>query len=152
MSRQIKFRAWDGRRMRTVWKATFVGSNPTVFFTATQYNEPGALPMDDDRLSLMQFTGLQDKAGRDIYEGDILRLDTVIEADMLFDTPERHLRALFKVVYKDDYACFDVEEIEDPEEEPVGGWSLMKDCQNDWEIVGNVYENPELITHVSPQS
>jgi uncharacterized phage protein (TIGR01671 family) len=143
MSRQIKFRAWDGRRMRTVWKATFVGSNPTVFFTATQYNEPGALPMDDDRLSLMQFTGLQDKAGRDIYEGDVVkdRFGRIMQVQwwnfrlcwVAISETNFHHADLY------DWVDFDYEKEEKSSTARV-------------EVIGNVYENPELLTNLPTQS
>jgi uncharacterized phage protein (TIGR01671 family) len=143
MSRQIKFRAWDGRRMSTVWKATFVGSNPTVFFTATQYNEPGALPMDDDRLSLMQFTGLQDKAGRDIYEGDVVkdRFGRIMQVQwwnfrlcwVAISETNFHHADLY------DWVDFDYEKEEKSSTARV-------------EVIGNVYENPELLTNLPTQS
>jgi uncharacterized phage protein (TIGR01671 family) len=129
--------------MRTVWKATFVGSNPTVFFTATQYNEPGALPMDDDRLSLMQFTGLQDKAGRDIYEGDVVkdRFGRIMQVQwwnfrlcwVAISETNFHHADLY------DWVDFDYEKEEKSSTARV-------------EVIGNVYENPELLTNLPTQS
>jgi len=57
MNRQIKFRAWDEKRgMVTITSLNFANNGEFS----------GALP-------LMQFTGLKDKKGNEIYEGDIIQ-------------------------------------------------------------------------------
>ena len=61
MSREIKFRAWD--RQMTLWEE--LCEYPEAIGLALTGGLPGS--------TLMQYTGLKDKNGVEIYEGDIIR-------------------------------------------------------------------------------
>ena len=73
----------------------------------------------------MQFTGLHDKNGKEIYEGDIMKTDS----------GSRQYRRL----PHDDLAsfCFRFS----PEHA-----SLSLDCAAAFEVIGNIYENPDLLS------
>lgn len=58
MSREIKFRAWDGDRMTNC---------------GIQFNNTTGMLENKGNIALMQFTGLLDANGVEIYEGDILK-------------------------------------------------------------------------------
>jgi uncharacterized phage protein (TIGR01671 family) len=64
--REIKFRAWDGKNMFDVGQITF---NDGVW---TLSEGRGISIKYQPHITLMQFTGLKDKNGNEIYEGDIL--------------------------------------------------------------------------------
>ena len=127
MSNEIKFRMWAEDRMQQVHTMHSV-----------HYN----FGYRDDEM-LMQFTGLKDKNGKEIYEGDIL----MIRADVLGVIGKAGHKVVFGnySIGEDDYGlkhqtpCFCIE---------------FKDgsghCRIDEEVIviGNIYENPELITNV----
>lgn len=73
-----------------------------------------------------QFTGLYDKNGKEIYEGDIIKgFDIIIE-----------------VWYSEDTACF-MAEMKEPQNDMVdilGGYDTAR-----MEIIANIYDNPDLI-------
>ena len=82
-------------------------------------------------IDLMQATGLKDKNGKEIFEGDILAFktdDEVINVKIFWD--EKHALFMFR---SEKYN----------EEEPLA--ELVEANTYPFEIIGNVYENPELL-------
>ena len=80
---------------------------------------------------IMQSTGLKDKNGKEIFEGDIVQID----AEKLWYSREPKNR---KCVQEVNFEEYDVQ--------PFGGSS--SDWHSDsekWEIIGNIYQNPELL-------
>lgn len=103
--REIKFRAWE-EEMRRMGYDLFVGKEHAY-----------------QNCELMQFTGLHDKNGKEIYEGDILGY---------WGT------ATWEVMWVDKKSSF-----------RFGNYITnfpMTECVKK-EIIGNIYENPELLTN-----
>src|SRR5687767_2611559 len=78
MERQIKFRAFDNGVMKKFLRIPFyIGADGTVY----KDNDPHGVDMSGKRsvsplqnCEIMQYTGLKDKNGKDVYEGDIVRI------------------------------------------------------------------------------
>lgn len=101
----------------------------------------GELPLDVDYNSfneviqsstISQFTGLQDKNGVDIYEGDILHKKIELEGG---------IKGNWIVFYGE--GGFDIKNIDTSEE--VKTMYLKKYWKHSYEVIGNIHENPELL-------
>lgn len=109
MSRVIKFRAWD-RVLERMLIPKFIG-NGNNFCSDDLMAVTGVI-------ELLQYTGLKDKNGKEIYEGDI------IGSNM------NGQRQCHEVRWVDESAK----------------WSMY--WYDDPEIIGNIYENPELLERI----
>lgn len=149
--REIKFRVWEpgirkmwaydpmwGNRHRTRggWLCVLpIGEERNY---RSFYTDDNRIAIDTQGVVLLQFTGLKDKNGTEIYEGDIVEGKPLIgwsdqdklRGDVFFQTE----RGGWKVrVVKTDYT--DIEYLHE----------LTKDPRHELEIIGNIYENPELL-------
>ncbi len=82
-----------------------------------------------DTSPLMQYTGLKDGNGKDIYEGD--HMGGYPHGDII-------------VTWDSDHACFGCVSSDWREDYGLLSNTLM-DCDGKLEVIGNIYENPELI-------
>ena len=128
MSRVIKFRAWNTKHKYmddTVFIRTCDGSVFDV--PSVRFDTPNTEIEISSDLKIMQFTGLLDRNGVEIYEGDIVS-DHVGVGLVCYS--EKH--AGFRVVYGDGLAKWFYDYILNGERE-----SIM--------VIGNSYQNPELL-------
>lgn len=114
--REIKFRAWDGEKMLTDI-AIIEGKVVPRGYVATWW----ANTLEN----AMQYTGLKDKNGKEIFEGDILQVTHPI--NNLFD------------------GIFEVRIHETSMNYVVGEFNLGAGAYRFGEVIGNIYENPELL-------
>lgn len=134
--REIKFRAWNGRAKQMAQYVTAIqmgdtqGTPSSVNVIVNGHNE--TWEVEHDKVELMQYTGMKDKNGNNIYEGDI-----VMWGDMagLHEKPVR-----VAVVRFDPDICFDSN---------VGifdyGNFAYKETDKYLTVIGNVYANPDLL-------
>lgn len=131
MNRTIRFRAWDTHTKTFIYFGGIPRFDDTLN-TATFDCSPvlGEQDAAGSRFILEEFTGLHDKNGKEIYEGDIVY-------DILEDT--RHVVKWFS---SDDYPAFDLEPGFDGE---INGFSEATNDREGLEVIGNIHENPDLI-------
>ena len=123
-----KFRVWltDIDQMLRV-KALVFEKDKTRCFCGYSFD----FYLEDENATIMQSTGLKDKNGREIFEGDILACKTDDEVINL------------NIFWDEEHALFMFESKKYNEQEPLA--ELVEDNTYPFEIIGNIYENRELL-------
>jgi len=131
-NRDIKFRCWDGERM-----FENIGLTPIEVIVYDFHNGKMIPPTEDwrfgrDTVNIMQFTGLKDKNNKDIYEGDVMRKHTPYNEE--WDTKFTYYKVSFGII-NDRMQWF------------LHRFSTLPYVGNfnELEVVGNIYENPNLL-------
>lgn len=119
--REIKFRAWNGFKM---YKPLLLEQNENGLFTPT--SSKGIFRGDTNEQILQQYTGLKDRNGKEIYEGDIVKCNGFPISEIVF------MEGRFIPVYSD--GSYDAWEI-----------NSLNSVTNNIEVIGNIFENKYLL-------
>jgi uncharacterized phage protein (TIGR01671 family) len=131
--KEIKFRAWNKQRRIMIYNV-FVENNDNdgfVTFWDDDFSmfEKNYLPFSD--VDVMQYTGLRDKNGIEIYEGDIIEAYFYYDGDD--DKKDPSNKKIFDVKYKIDKG------------RQFSGFDFFPSVFEHVKVIGNIYENPELM-------
>lgn len=128
--REIKFRAWDKEKLVIQEGHFYLTYDGIPLYT-------NGVPNND--LILMQFTGLKDKFGKDIYEGDIVEIPNKVYR--LFQPVGWNgtENGIYEIRWIDKTSSFHA--IESGFYNGLYMLVVFKDC---W-VIGNIYQNPDLL-------
>lgn len=157
MKREIKFRAWDNdNELFSYFDFTDLIKLMEEIDSFESYFSKSYFNKVDEKTGnplLMQFTGLTDKNGKEIYEGDIVKYQSFANWDDNTDSLKRHIGVVKFIDNHLHYpACYCIEMVIEGRN---GGYHnlskhepLHKTCAT-WglEIIGNVYENPNILSN-----
>jgi uncharacterized phage protein (TIGR01671 family) len=132
-SREIKFRAWDtiDRKMYRVEELALnweQGPRPSVVYSELENNAEVRM-LRGDKCAAMQFTGLKDKNGGEIFEGDVVNHAKWGKQSVVWKYGGFGLEVRGIGAFTDGFTSFA---------------TVSADYEN-LELVGNIYENPELL-------
>ena len=117
MNREIKFRFWNGNTKEM----------------HEQDETWDKFPLCGENECFMQYTGLKDKNGKEIYEGDEVLIVEDVVVEVIAGHERRETEGRLEIVKWEDGAWFIGDEL---------AWEEAKYC----EIIGNIYENKDLLT------
>ncbi len=143
--REIKFRAWDKEEKKffepvyETHEGEFEDLLVTLDGRLCLYTIDGLIDesLFPNRFVLMRYTGLKDKNGREIYEGDILYVD---------DDTKYALSGAGIVKWHSDFGAWVAYFPEPDISSFLRGWCPVTDRAHlNIRVIGNIYENPELL-------
>lgn len=129
MNGRFKFRAWDKPLEKYIDFKEFRFMN--VEFTFNPITKEAEIEYDKERYIIEQCTGLKDKNGKLIYEGDIVKISSNTDREVISPVVWDDEETGFCVKYKEELFRFN---------------TYRK--YHKLEIVGNIHENPELLEDV----
>lgn len=160
--RRLKFRVYDKKFKRMYYEGFYISAEGDLSFDLKIFKPGEYAPLE---MEIMQFTGLEDKNGVEIYEGDILALinsefdgkqNSFGKVQVLFgeyDDSEMEYGSAGVGWYVEGYNGY--KRIDGRRDYyKIGGsesqWSILRciakvEYDDKWEVIGNIYQHPHLL-------
>lgn len=135
--RELKFRAWFEEK--PIWCNQMFYSDEEPAGLGDWFSE---VQIEQENVIIMQYTGLKDKHGKEIYEGNVVKVQDPIETHtshnsiVYFDSEGARIN--YHPVHKKIDKCFVLRQLSDY-------LDIREQDNPTCEIIGNIYENPELL-------
>lgn len=146
-----KFRAWD-KETKTMLDVSLMDFKKSVLIGEHwEFGETNFINFDD--VNLMQSTGLHDKNGEEIFDGDILKFNDEFAEYCYEGYVDGSSEGINYVEIEKEKTCFTFGKTKIPESsliylvenEHYSFGELLTEASYEFEIIGNIYENPELL-------
>lgn len=135
---RLKFKIWDKENKRFLIKCIDnIGINDKQCIDTNEFKsnvfsyldwENGSIRLNSKKYVVLQYIGLKDMKGKEIYEGDIIK-----DMDNLY----------YKVIYIKESACFVFSPIR-KDTKIKFSFSFRKSNNREMEVVGNIFENRDF--------
>jgi len=140
--REIKFRLWDNTNKKMHHQGFGIDAESEIFY------QPKILGKYDALNSILdQFTGLTDKNGKEIYEGDIVKYQYHLDKndkECFYGIVEYHIRTLKEGHDNESFHVGFILRGFDLKHKWEDYYTELPDL-NDIKKIGNIHENPELL-------
>lgn len=121
--RVIKFRAWDKADKKMYPRVGISLYGIQCYKDNDNFPEQLIIDRGQNCFEIMQYTGIRDRHGKDIYEGDIVRRYINSRGNLY---PSNYRKNIVIIEFKN------------------AAWTIRKQTDR-YEIIGNIHENPELL-------
>ena len=135
--REIKFRAWDKTENRMARNVEELKFNSKGIYAVVLNHLGFEMRRRANDVELMQYTGLKDKNGKEIYEGDVVRTH--------FSFGHEVTQEPFIIKWNKERAMFEGSKPKPLENDYLVTFSFFPEQRFLYEIIGNIHENPELL-------